>query len=331
LSLKDYLQLGRSHTAPVEMFGLAIAAYLAGIGIYFLPLFTLLGWLVHVAGFGMNSLVDYLYGYDKSDPSKVHHPLVSGRISVLQATLFVFGMQLAGMYMFFLLTHSAVSVAAFAGYVVFGWMYNILAKRNKLAAMFELGLSMGLLFFSLATIYGRVNILVIMASAYIFFTTMYQIGVCGDLKDLAAASLTGERNILQDMGVSVLQDKMTVTNKAVVFSDLISILKSVALAAVAYLIQPAWMPIILVLALATFLYYSHTAMKEGAYNHAWRLKVIGMGEVWGYIIFVITLFPLMIYWAPYAFIYFFILPVVYYYIMNRIMWPGSGSGWAPGV
>lgn len=326
----DYLQLGRAHTAPVEMFGLPLAAYLGGFPPYQLPVFVLLGWLVHSAGFGMNSLVDYLYGFDRQDPSKQHHPLVSGRVSVLQASVFVFGLQLASTFYFFLLGPALVSSLAFIGYVVFGWAYNLLAKRNKVLAMAELALSMGLLFFAVATIHGVQTSTIAYASVYTAVVASFQIGVCGDLKDLDAG--TSEVNILRQLGCSVSPNGvMSTSTGGHLLSDGLSVLKALAITAVAYTISPSWAVLAFVLAGATFAFYSRVAMEPGPYNHARRLKVIGVGEVWSYIVFVITLFPLFLSWWPWAAGFFLVLPPTYYFAMNRILWTGSGSGWAPGV
>ena len=329
MTFVDYLQVGRAHTAPVEMFGLPLAAYLGGFPAYLLPVFVLLGWMVHVAGFGMNSLVDYLYGYDKQDPSKQHHPLVSGRVSVLQASVFVFGLQLASTFFFFLLGPQLLSSLAFVAYVAFGWTYNLLAKRNKAAGMAELALSMGFLFFAVATVHQVQSLTVVYASVYTAVVTSFQIGVCGDLKDLDAG--TSEVNILRQLGCSVAGDEMRRGADAMFFSDMISVVKALAITAVASTISGWWAVPIFFLAGASFLLYSHRAMREGAWDHARVLKVIGLGEVWSYIIFVITLFPLFLSWWPWAAGFFLVLPPIYYFAMNRVMWPKSGSGWAPGV
>jgi len=318
------------------MFGLPLAAYLGGVPPVQLPAFVLLGWLVHNAGFGMNSLVDYLYGYDLSDPSKSHHPLVAGRMSILGATASVFGLQLLSMFYFFMLSpHALMSQVAFGLYVLFGWAYNLLAKKNKWAAMGYLGVSMGSLFFAGATVLGVVTPLIIAASLYTAATVVFQIGVCGDLKDLAAG--TEEVNILKQLGTHVEGTTMVTSRKGYIFAFSISAAKTAFLALFAYFVLPSWwwsIPVT-VLAGATFFFFSYKELEGGRpYDHVYRLKLIGLGEVLAYILLIISAFPLLLSWALPAGIFFFILPVAYYYVMNRVIWPKpttGGSGWAPGV
>jgi hypothetical protein len=312
------------------MFGLAIAAYLGGVQPAYLILFVLLGWLVHSAGFGMNSLVDYLYGYDKADPSKSHHPLVSGRITVLQATVFVFGLQIVSIFYFILLSHTALSLAAFAIYVLSGWLYNLLAKRNKWAAMAYLGISMGALFFAGATVNGVTTTTIIAASLYTCFTTVFQIGICGDLKDLDAG--TSEVNVLQQLGTHVDNGMMVTSAGGYALAFALSAIKTAFIWYFAYTIIPLWSIPVAIISGAVFFLFSYREMEGNRpYNHAYRLKLIGLGEVMAYILLVIAAFPLFLSWAPYAFVFYFIIPPAYYFLMNRAIWPASGSGWAPGV
>ncbi|MGC9084228.1 MAG: UbiA family prenyltransferase [Anaerolineae bacterium] len=324
------MQLSRMHTAPSEMFGLALAGYIGGMRLPQLLLLVLLGWMVHVAGFGMNSLVDYLHGYDAADPSKRHHPLPSGRLTVAQAMSFVFAMQLASVFYFMILSRSYIADAAFAAYVASGWIYNLTAKEHKVPAMFELGVSMGALFLAGAALLGILNPTIILASIYTGIVAVYQIGVDGDLKDLDAR--TPERNVLRDLGTYVDDSGTMHTSRggyALALS--VSAAKAVAFALVAATISPIWGIAMGAMGAITFTYFALAMMRPGPFDHARRLKIIGLCEVWSYVALVIALFPLMLSWAPIAVALYLVAPVAYYYAMNRIMWPETGSGWAPGV
>ncbi|MEM0011097.1 MAG: UbiA family prenyltransferase [Candidatus Bathyarchaeia archaeon] len=328
--IADYARLGRMHTAPSEMFGLPLAAYLGGVPPVYLIFFVVLGLMVHTAGFGMNSLVDYLYGYDRADPSKAHHPLVTGRISVLQASVFIFGLQLASVFYFIALTHVWFAVVSFAVYVFFGWCYNLLAKRNKWAAMAYLGISMGALFFAAASVKGLVTSTIVAASLYTCFVVVFQIGICGDLKDLAAG--THEVNVLQQLGTHVEGGMMVTSQAGYLLAFVLSAFKTAFIGYFAYTIDPLWAVPVTIISGMFFFFFSYREMEGNRpYDHAYRLRLIGFGEVMAYIFLIVAAFPLMLTWAPYAFILFFVAPVLFYFFMNRMIWPESGSGWAPGV
>jgi len=82
MSFKDYLRLFRAQTAPATVI-LVVTPFLHGGGswldAFLLGVFAL---AFHWWSFGMNSLQDYVGGWDKVDPSKAHHPLSRGAIKV---------------------------------------------------------------------------------------------------------------------------------------------------------------------------------------------------------------------------------------------------------
>jgi hypothetical protein len=325
----DYLRVGRAHTAASEMFGMALAAYLGGVRFPLLLAFVLLGWLVHVGGFGMNSLMDFMYGYDAADPAKAHHPLPAGRMRVSTAMLFVFASQLAAMMGFMMMSRSYPADLAFAAYVAAGWWYNVYAKRHKLAAVLDLGVSYAALFLAAAMVRGALTPLIAMAALYTGVSTSFTIGVAGDVKDIDSG--TDEVNILRDMGTRVEGGNFIPSRAAVAWALSLNLLRASFLVAAAYIISRIWALPVAAMAYGSFIYYSLTLMRAGPFRHEWRLKVMGAGEAWAYVALVITVMPLMISWLPAAAALFLAAPVAYFYAMNRIMWPHTGSGWAPGV
>jgi hypothetical protein len=325
----DYLRLGRAHTAASEMFGLALAAYIGGVRLPLLLAFIPLGWVMHVGGFGMNSLMDFLYGYDAADPSKAHHPLPAGRMKLSSAIMFVLISQLASAVGFLLLSRSYVADLAAIVYLIAGMWYNVYAKRHKLAATLDLGISYMALALAIAMIHGMFTPLIVMGALYLGVSTSFTIGVAGDVKDIDSG--TDEVNILRNMGTRVEGGNFIPSRAAVAWALFLNLLRASFLVAAAYIIRPIWSLPIAVMAYGSFIYYSLTLMRAGPFRHEWRLKVMGAGEAWAYVALVITVMPLMISWLPAAAALFLAAPVAYFYAMNRIMWPHTGSGWAPGV
>lgn len=83
--LKAYLQLGRAQTFPADWLLVMVPFLHAGFNLVHFVILSVMMFFIHWATFGDNSLMDYTQGYDKIDPSKKHHPLMDGRISVHNA------------------------------------------------------------------------------------------------------------------------------------------------------------------------------------------------------------------------------------------------------
>jgi len=328
----DYLRVGRAHTASMEMGFMPLAAYLGGVKLQLLPAFIILGWLVHVSGFGMNSVTDFMYGYDAVDPAKAHHPLSAGRLTTAQASLFITATQMASLAGFLLLSRSYPADAMLVVYIVAGWWYNIYAKRYKIAGIASIGISFTALFLATFMVAGAwPSILAIMAAAYMGLYNAYMVGVTGDLKDVGTKS--NERNMMKILGVHLSGDELVVPRAATVWAIMLSMISASLLIGMAFASHAPWFWIatIAVLSVGSFTYYALTLMKPGPFRHEWRLKVMGAGQAWSYVLLILTVIHLMWGWLPIAVVLFLVVPVVYFYAMNRILWPRSGSGWAPSV
>ena len=86
----NYLRLGRAQTYPADWL-LVLVPFLTGVDV---PLIRVVAmsvfmFFIHIISFGENSLLDFTQGYDKVDPSKAHHPLSTGAISVPDAMKFI--------------------------------------------------------------------------------------------------------------------------------------------------------------------------------------------------------------------------------------------------
>jgi 4-hydroxybenzoate polyprenyltransferase len=328
----DYLRIGRAHTASMEMGFMPLAAYLGGVSPLLLPVLAVLGWIVHVNGFGMNSVTDFVYGFDAADPAKAHHPLPAGRLTVTQAWLFVMATHMAALAGFLLLSRSYYADAALAVYIVAGWWYNIYAKRHKVAGIVSIGVSFAALFLATSMIAGAwPSALTIMIAAYMGLYNSIGVMVAGDIKDLTTRS--NEVNVMRMLGVRLSGDELTVTRAATAWAVALNMIAAALLTGIAAASRAPWFWVaaIAVLAAGSLAHYALTLMRPGPFRREWRLKVWGAGQAWSYVLLILAVIPLMWSWLPGAVVLFLVVPVIYFYAMNRIMWPRSGSGWAPGV
>ena len=356
--LRDALRLFRAQTAAVEGAGFPIAAWIGGAPLWTLPLFALLGLLSHFGGFGENGISDLRY--DRLDPAKADHPLVAGRMAVPRAFALVYGCQAAGVVMFLALLQFATGLAvlplaAFVGYILLGHVYNFMGKWWKPGAVIEIGGAFALAFLAMATAWtGRADAAVVAVAAYAFVFTAFQIGVAGELKELAQSN---ERNLLRRLGTTVgplmgpqlaglIEDAVrggavvVVSKRAAVgdflftgrrtwaFAFGLSWAKATALGVVGFLLLGWWGVAVAVVSYAVFMLYTVVLLRPGPFDRPRRVRIMGLGEAGSYLLLVFALAPVL--W-PWLWVAFIVLPVLWFTMLNRTLWTGSGSAWAPGV
>ena len=134
----DYLRLGRAHTYPADWLLVIIPFMYGGWNIFQVLILSVMMFGVHWSGFGENVVLDFTQGYDSIDPSKVHHPLSKGSISIHNASNAVHWMKaLIGSFaviLVFLWSPSPVlAMAALMLWFVWGTAYNVgLSKESPL-------------------------------------------------------------------------------------------------------------------------------------------------------------------------------------------------------
>lgn len=207
-SIRSYLQLTRSHTAPLEMVPALLGALLATEGQVTsgVLLWGLFGLLYHLAGYGMNSLVDWEKGYDKYDRNKLHHPLNRGDLSPRRSHLLI-----GGLFMFVVVLgvalawpNTAAYAAMFLG-AVSGVIYNFYGKETDLKFIFISIAHTSVFFVPYVAMGGDIfDIPFILGALYIFLWVVFQISVSGEIKDIKEIK---EMNFLRDtLGVYVFKN-----------------------------------------------------------------------------------------------------------------------------
>jgi 4-hydroxybenzoate polyprenyltransferase len=332
VTVTDYLRIGRAQTAAVEGAGFPLAAWVGGAPLWSLPVFAFIGVLAHLGGFGQNGITDL--EFDRLDPSKADHPLVTGRVKRSKAVMFVAACQVVALLTFISLLEVArpssgwlLPLALMGGYILLGTVYNVWGKRNKPLAVLEISGAFALAFLAMATVWtGHISELVALVGAYAFAMVAFQIAIAGEEKELAQAN---EKNLLRRLGMRVEGDWLVSDPDAILFATGLTFAKVGALMAVGMAAGGlVWTWVTLLVSLPVLWVYQVILMHSGPFDRPKRLRIMGAGEALSYVVLVLALGPLL--W-PWLWVLFIVLPVGWFVGLNRVLWPSSGSVFAPGV
>lgn len=146
-------------------------------------------WLLHGIGFGLNSYLDTIAGYDWRDRSKKGHPLVSREIGMDQACRVLnWGACLTaviGVLVTLYAQNPTLAVAAFLIYIVFGYSYDCGLSKVDLLSFIPISISFTALgawawFLS----HPSIDLIGLVLLAYIFMTIWFQVGFSGFIKEM---------------------------------------------------------------------------------------------------------------------------------------------------
>ena len=200
--MKEYLQLTRAHTAPQEMVPAMSGAVLATGGLFnwHIAIWGVVGLLYHLAGYGMNSMMDYWNGWDQDDPYKSHHPMNDGRVtdkqaSVVVAVLFVAVIVLS---LLFSLGHTYAIYAIYIG-AASGVLYNMVGK--SLSALKPISISIAhtsMFAIPFLASGGRINSGIFYFGCILVFSwVFFQIAYSGEIMGIE----NDEKGLIRDLGV----------------------------------------------------------------------------------------------------------------------------------
>jgi len=335
--VKDVARLGRLQTAVLEMLGFAIAGFLGGFPIAWIPVLVAFGLLAHLAGFGMNSVSDFLSGFDARDPAKANHPLVAGRMFVRKATSWVFLWVSLGILMesaiLFAALGRGVSIGmpalAFVANLALGTLYNVSGKGHKAVKVLEISAAYALGFLAVGTAWtGASMALVELVGSYIFVYGAFNIAIAGELKDIGQ---THEENLLRRLGANVDPETFwfSMGRGARVLAAVLALGKALAIAGVAYAVGGVvWAVLSVFPTLGILGLYERKLLSPGPYDRPRRLKTMGLGEAVSHLLAVVALAPIL---GVAGTALLTVLPVLWFLGVNQWLWPSTGSSWAPGV
>lgn len=334
-SMKEWIKLGRPHTASLTIPGTLLGPVIAG---HQDPLlYLLLGiWALgfHYFGFMHNNLCDL--PHDKADPSKAHFPLVSGVIAERKAwavwiagtlAFYAFGIALVIAYQGVLLWSLAFVHSA----ILAGIGYNMASKKWRGApALISLSFA-SLPVYSYFVAGGAPSAPVVWyVFAYGFFLMFHQIAYSGYLKDLGPDPV----NWLERWGARAepLGDgkhRYTFTPPVQAWGWF-SRLVCVALAA-AWMFggfQPgSWLTVnavqFLLWALPLLVVFARLS-KPGDFPRQRKVALMGSSEILAYFLLVASLVPwfdaLLPGQALLVALAFYVGPIVWYVVWNQALW-----------
>ncbi|MGA1792326.1 MAG: UbiA family prenyltransferase [Thermoplasmatota archaeon] len=330
-NLRDWLQLFRSHTSPLEM-TITITGSALAVGTIWdikVLLFLIFGWLYHNAGYGHNSAEDYIQGYDQDDPNKVHHPLQRGVIDPRTARyvciVLVF---LSFLYGIFISEFNWTAMVLLAIITFMGAVYNAAGKRMK-GKFIPIAIAHSLLlpfaFFgsggNIETIPGYpyfaevAGLAVILATAYLVIQIIYQIMIEGDLKDIDME----EASFLKTLGASVENGLFTSSIFARAFSY---VTKSLSLAVLFWLINAGgggFIPYAVLSAFAVFmLVLDDKLMGDRKWDHSDTLRSMAVMEVLSTFALVMAAAPLI--GGTLEALMVMAFNIGYFVVLNRFLW-----------
>ena len=316
-TIKNYLRLGRAQTWPADLL-LVLVPFLTGVDV---PLIRVVAmsvfmFFIHIISFGENSLLDFTQGYDKVDPSKAHHPLSTGAISVPDAMKLIHWgkaiLATVGCVMMILWSPNPV-IAMFCLFMWYSWgtAYNLGLSKVSLLGFLPICLcfaSMGGFGWFLS--HKTLTQTIWWYLAYTFTVILFQISYSGHLKEMGQAERS---NLLIKMGAS-LRDGFFDPGWAFLYGCAV---KGVSL----YILIRMMGPILFGPAVVWFMFIllgvgAMTALlcMPRDYDRATELKRMSFMEI----LSIYAPIPLMLPWNQALLL--MASGVAYFYLMNRALW-----------
>ncbi len=329
--IRDWLQLFRSHTSSLEMTIAALGAALAVGTIWDLNvlLFLLFGWLYHNAGYGHNSVEDFIGGYDRGDPNKAHHPLQRGSIKPMTARYITLGMiAVSFVYGVVISGFNLWAIGVLLTLMVMGFVYNLFNKRMG-CKFLPIALAHSLLFpFSFLGAGGTIPIgdlfpnptlflpaVVLLGTLYLLFQIAYQIMIEGDLKDIHMS----EASLLKRLGVGVKGGRFHTSATARIVSFKIKLLSILVLFSIVHLLGGGVIEYAAVSLMSLLLlFYDRRLMGGRRWDHSACLRDMAIMEVVSTFSLAVVLVPAI--GGCLSAIGLMAFNLAFFVIMNRLLW-----------
>jgi 4-hydroxybenzoate polyprenyltransferase len=329
-NIRDWLQLFRSHTSPLEMSITTAGAALAVGGIFDVRvlMFLVFGWLYHNAGYGHNSAEDFIQGYDRDDPNKAHHPLQRGVIAPSTARSVTITMVVIGLIFGAVISRfDPWALAVLFIMTIMGFLYNLFNKRTRLKFV-PIALAHALLFpFSFLGAGGGITLsgldvamegtggIALVTTLLIIVQILYQILIEGDLKDIEMS----EASMLRSMGVKVINGRLVTPLAPRAISFALKLASCTLLFLIYHLSggDPFGYAIIGLFSLS-LLIMDQSLMGSKPYDHSASLRNMAVMEVISTFAIVAALAPKIGGWTSALLV--MVLNILYFVLMNRFLW-----------
>jgi hypothetical protein len=316
--VRSWLQLMRAQTAPATL-TVVLTPYLSGTvpGPWLLVLAPLL-LLTHYVTFGHNSLMDTAMGYDLRDPSKGHHPLVSGAISLHAAHNAIhWGLVLVTASLSALTLRISPSpglaLAFLSAYLALGHAYNDGLSKESPLGFIAASCSSFMAVWAWLLSHAELEPVILLYMAYTFILFAYQISYSGFLKDIGLAERS---NIMSRMGAGV-RDGVFVPGRAGIYAWALKASSIAVLAGILHLRMSTagllWIPV----PVAAILVLLRLQTVGRPYRRDRELKLMSLMEIFS----IYAPVPLLVDPVPAAVL--MASGVVYFYGMNAWLWGAS--------
>lgn len=317
-SFRDWLVFSRTHTAALTIPGVLVSAYLADPTQGW-PRFTLFGVFAlcaHASGFAINNLFDL--SWDRSDPSKINHPLVAGRIRERDAWFATIIMMSMTFYLGAMLSRTWTGTFFLLSFVLFGTLYNYASKRTTAGPIYISISFASLPLYAWFASGGHADATLLYIAVYSFFLMVAQISISGYAKELA---VEGEVNMLRDLGAYATHQEAAGTYyyffpAGVKLRSCIlrAIMAGLAVGFTATLGGPR----LLTFTLAFLAYVTlQLVVASGYWIRKRKVLLMGVSEILAYWALVVSLSPLLGTTWTIALVF---GPLLYYILANKIFW-----------
>lgn len=315
-TIRNYLRLGRAQTYPADWL-LVLVPFLTGVQVSLIRVATMSVFMffIHIISFGENSLLDFTQGYDKVDPSKSHHPLSTGIISIPDAMRFVHWgkalLALIACLMIFLWSpNPAMAMFCLFNWYAWGTAYNLGLSKVSLLGFLPICLCFSFMG-GFGWYLGHETLTPVgwWYLAYTFTVILFQISWSGHLKEMGQAERS---NLLIKMGAS-LRDGWFDPGWALLYGIGVKVLSFVLLVKLAGGILGSH-EILMAIILGGLVLMTGLLCMPRSYDRVKELKHMSFMEI----ISIYAPIPLMLPWGQALLL--MASGVAYFYLMNRALW-----------
>jgi len=314
----DWLRIFRAQTMPATLL-LILVPYLTNAEFFSLTTLeiALFAVLAHYLSFGHNSLMDTYGGWDYRDPSKKHHPLVSGRVSMTTAhNVIHWGLGLlsviAAIISIYISPNPIMALTFILLWFVWGHAYNDGLDKECVLSFLPISIcftALGLWGWFLS--HSQLDYVGLLLTGYFFFTILFQISWSGHLKEL---SLKERSNILIKMGASITPKGWFIPGASRIYGILIKAINLIfgilLMLANFTLVRLVWYVILCLLSITML----HQLTKPRPYKRDSELFNMSLMEI-----FTIYMpIPLVLEWTEATIL--MLLGIIYFFGVNLLLW-----------
>jgi len=310
-----WLRLIRIHTSSLTQAAVLLGLVLAGKNMgWSWFLFAFFAVLFHATGFLHNDLCDYKH--DKEDHAKKHFPLVTGEVSLRQATHVCFILTAIGLvFGGFLSRGKILSIFPLGTAIAFGYIYNSRSKKDVVSPLYITLSFTSLPLFSYFAHTDHLSFTMILVVLYMAFTMLYQIAVEGYIKDIGSDKVSLLKNLgtRSREGGSILVNAKT---KLFAWSLKVPLFFLFGIIANHVHSDPAVFFAGTLLAIG-ILVSSVKLLESGHFDNRKRVRLCAIIEVLTYTLLVVSLQGALG-WSGLAF--FILYPYTWFVVLNRLTW-----------